>query len=345
MDIKAEQTGNTPSRDETIKPSTIMRNAYAVYPSYAMLAGMQLDVFTPLTDGPMQAGTLANALNVREDKLTPLLYSLAASCLLNIESNFFSNTDETDKFLVRGRPDYIGGLSGFYSLVWQAAMNTAESIRTGKPKQKIDWHALPEDELLLFFQNQFHSSIRSGKELAGRLDFSKFKRLLDAGGGTGGVSIGICEKFPLIKATVADLPKVTEIARHFVAKAGMSDRIRVSPIDLCLDAPKGRYDLAILRALIQTLSKEQAQMAIKHIGQSMVPGGRIYIFGSILENSRLSPLSSLGAGLAFLNLYDEGKAYTEKEHREMLLNAGFTDITVEHEALIDCMGIVSATKQ
>jgi len=345
MDTKTEQTGSTPSRDETIAPSTIMRNAFAVYPSFAMLAAMQLDVFTPLKDGPMQAGTLANALDVQEDKLTPLLYSLAASGLLKMESDLVSNTGETDKFLVRGHPDYIGGLSGFYSKVWHAAMDTAESIRSGKPKQKIDWHALPENELLFFFQSQFHSSIRAGKELAGRLDFSKFERLLDAGGGTGGVSIGICEKFPRIRATIADLPKVTDIAGQFIAKAGMSDRIRVSPIDLCLNSPDGQYDLAILRALIQTLSKEQAQMVIKHIGQSMVPGGQIYILGSILENSRLSPLSSLGAGLVFLNLYDDGKAYTENEHREMLLNMGFTDITVKHEALVDGMGIVSARKQ
>jgi hypothetical protein len=34
-----------------IKPTTISRHAFGVYPSIAMLAGMQLDVFTPLKDG------------------------------------------------------------------------------------------------------------------------------------------------------------------------------------------------------------------------------------------------------------------------------------------------------
>jgi hypothetical protein len=41
------QTESAVKRIE-ISPTTIMRNAYAVYPSFAMLAGMQLDVFTPL---------------------------------------------------------------------------------------------------------------------------------------------------------------------------------------------------------------------------------------------------------------------------------------------------------
>jgi len=345
MDDKKESTRCDSSYDATLKPSLIMRNVYAAFPAFAVLAGMQLDVFTPLKDGPMEAKTLAGALDVLEDKLTPLLYSLASAGLLEMQNKRFSNTSEADKFLVRGRPDYIGGLSGFYNMLYHTNLNTAESIRTGKPQAKIDYHALPEEELLSFFQKQVHSSLRSGKDIAEKLDFSKFDRLLDAGGGSGGVSIAICNKYPHIKATVADLPKVAQLAERFIAEAGMSDRINVSATDLCLNSLERKYDVAILRALVQTLSKEQAQMSLKHISRSMVSRGRIFIFGSILENSCLAPPSSLAFGLAFLNVYDEGKAYTEKEYQNMLTNAGFTDIAVEHDALVDGMGIVSALKQ
>jgi len=34
-----------------VKPATIFRHVYGLYPSLAMLAGMQLDVFTPLGRG------------------------------------------------------------------------------------------------------------------------------------------------------------------------------------------------------------------------------------------------------------------------------------------------------
>lgn len=339
---KFKQSGYT--QDESIKPSAIMRNVYAVYPSFAMLAGMQLDLFTPLQFGPLEAKTLAKALGVLEDKLTPLLYSLVAAGLLEVENKFFSNTPEAQKFLVRGRPDYFGGSSGFYNMLWHATLHTAESIRTGKPQAKHDWHTLPEEELLKFFRSQFHSSARGGKEIADKLDFSGYERLLDAGGGSGGVSIAICNKYPQIKATVADLPKVVQLTKRFIAEAGMSDRVSVAATDLCLNSPAGQYDVAILRAVLQTLSMEQAQMSLKCISRSMAPGGRIFIFGSILENSRLSPPSSLASGIAFLNIYDHGKAYTENEYRKMLTNAGFTDIAVEHDALVDGMGIISAIK-
>ncbi len=40
--------------EPTIIPKTIESLADAVYPSFAMLAGMELDLFTPLKDGPLK---------------------------------------------------------------------------------------------------------------------------------------------------------------------------------------------------------------------------------------------------------------------------------------------------
>src|SRR5262249_18489681 len=80
-----------------IMPATILRNAYGIYRSAAMLAGMQLDLFTPLKNGPMSAATLANALSLRADKLRPLLYALVDAELLTlVEDDHFANTPEAE---------------------------------------------------------------------------------------------------------------------------------------------------------------------------------------------------------------------------------------------------------
>ena len=57
----------------------------AVYPSFAMLAGMQLDLFTPLKDGPMHAEQIAEALGVGPTRFKPLLYTLVAGS--NLDTN------------------------------------------------------------------------------------------------------------------------------------------------------------------------------------------------------------------------------------------------------------------
>lgn len=51
--------------------SRLIQNAYS---SFALLAGMQLDVFTSLADGPLDARQVAEKIGVSADLLSPLLY-------------------------------------------------------------------------------------------------------------------------------------------------------------------------------------------------------------------------------------------------------------------------------
>ncbi len=57
----------------------IERIVEGVYPAAALLAGMQLDLFTPLGDRPYGAGELAKLLHVQQEQLETLLYALAAA--------------------------------------------------------------------------------------------------------------------------------------------------------------------------------------------------------------------------------------------------------------------------
>ena len=65
-------------------PHTIERLSEAGFFSLAMLAGMQLDVFTLLKDGPITAEEIAAALNVSDEKLKPLLFALVAAGLIDL---------------------------------------------------------------------------------------------------------------------------------------------------------------------------------------------------------------------------------------------------------------------
>jgi hypothetical protein len=82
---------------------------------FTMLAGMKLDVFTPLDAGPLTAAELANALCVDASKLGPVLYGLVIAGLLTVENGRFANTEDASTYLVRGKPEYRGGV---YSL-WE----------------------------------------------------------------------------------------------------------------------------------------------------------------------------------------------------------------------------------
>lgn len=112
-------------------PATIERHRRTVYAPMAMLAAMQLDLFAPLKDGPMSAEALAGALGVDSAKLRPLLYLLVTAELLTADRDGFANTPETDHYLVRSRPGYLGEMHRLLSTLYRATLLTSESIRTG----------------------------------------------------------------------------------------------------------------------------------------------------------------------------------------------------------------------
>ena len=64
---------------ELVNPTTIERLQTVVSQAFALLAAMQLEVFTSLAEGPHSAAHLARALGVAEDRISRLLYALVVS--------------------------------------------------------------------------------------------------------------------------------------------------------------------------------------------------------------------------------------------------------------------------
>jgi hypothetical protein len=321
----------------------IPRLTGAVYPAFALLAGMQLDLFTPLKDGPMRAEQIAAELDVGSAKLKPLLYALAVAGLLTVEGELFGNTEEANRFLVRGNPLCMVETHGLISDLWNATLKTAESIRTGTAQAEYNYSAMSQDELEQFFRGEHPYAVDYGRELVARFDFSSYRTLLDVGGGSGGLAIAVTEAHPHIQATVVDLPTVTPVTQSFIDEAGAGDRVRVMATDVVRGSLTGSYDVAVLSALVQVLSPDDARRTLKNVGKVVKPGGAIYITGSgIIDNSRTSPTDAVGFNLVFINVYDEGQAYTEQEHKDWLEEAGFGDS--ERITLPDESSIIAARK-
>jgi SAM-dependent methyltransferase len=324
------------------EPKTIQK-LVDVFPSFALLAGMQLDLFTPLKAGPMRPEQIANTIGVDVAKLKPLLYALVAAELLTVEGDRFANTDEANHFLVRGSPAYMGGIHPLYADLWDAALQTAESIRTGQPQAKHDYTQMSREALETFYQGLHPGALVTGRTLVKDYGLSSCHRLLDVGGGSGGVAIAVVKACPHIRATVADVSNVTPITQRFVTEAGVSDRVKVITANI-VEAPlHGAFDAVVLKSFIQVLSPGDAQRALGNVNATMAPGGVIYILGiGILDNSRTSPRAAAISNTIFINIYDEGQAYTEDEYHDWLTAAGFVDF--KRDTLPDGLGIITAQK-
>lgn len=325
------------------QPNVIERLGSAVYPSFAMIAGMQLDVFTNLKDGPKTAEQVADSMGVKSAKLEPLLYALVAAELLTASDNRFANTPEASNYLVQSSPNYLKGLGRYYWDRWHEVLRTAESIREGKPKAKIDFTKMSGEEMEAFYLGLSSGAMERGRLLISQYDFSGYRNLVDIGGGAGGLSIAIAQSMPAIHATVAELPTIAPIAKRNIRAAGMEDRVGVMAADATRDSLGGPYDVAVCSAFLQILSPEGCRKALGKTAESLERGGDLFVMGAgILDDSRISPPSAVAFNLVFLNIYDEGRSYTESQHTKWFSEAGFGES--ERTLLSNGDSIIKATK-
>jgi len=305
-----------------LTPDTINTHLNNVYPALAMLAGMQLEVFTALGDEVLSGPEIADRLNVKASKLEPLLYALVAAGLLTVETGRFRNTIEAGAFLVKGRPRYLGSAHQAYSDLWASTLHTAASIRTGVPQARHDFSTMSHAELSAFVRGLDAGAGATARRLDKQYKMNRFSHLLDAGGGSGGLAIALCKLCPELRATVAELANVAPITRACVAESGLDARVDVVETDLVAATPPGRYDAVVLRSVLQVLSAQDAAAALGHAVQALNSRGECFVVGRMLDDSRLAPPEAVAVNVMFLNVYEDGQAYTESEYRAWFEQAG-----------------------
>jgi len=314
--------------DEPDQPTTINAIVDQVPKAYALLAGLKLDLFTALRDGPLTAGELARAVGGEPRRLGSLLSYLVAAGLLTASGDLFANAPEADRYLVRGRPGGLARFEWMWSELWSANATTAESIRAGRALANHDYAAMAPDELATVYRSFDGGARDAGAWLAETFDFSTCQTFLDAGGGSGGLSVALAERYPHLQATVADLPSVVPIAERFIREAGGTERVRTLGVDLLAQPLSGSYDAAALVHCVQVFGPEDAGRVVRHVGTALRPGGVLYLLGFALEDTRLGPEPGLWFNFMSIGFYDHGRANTLAEYRAWLEQAGFGEVEV-----------------
>ncbi|RLG93650.1 hypothetical protein DRO27_05900 [Candidatus Bathyarchaeota archaeon] len=330
---------------ETIKPTTIMRHYTSLYSSIALFVGTQFDIFSIIDNGPLTVKEVATALKTKPHFVERLLNALVAAELLEINGEKVANTPETSYYLVKGKPDYLGehvAVNPYLKRwVFEAGIKTGETFKQGKAIDSFDYEGLDFDTLLNTFRGTMPVAVKAGEELAKRFDFSRYSTVADIGGASGGLVAALAKAYPMAKYTVIDLPSVTPVAKVLLKEQGMTE-IAVIEGNIVEGPCKQKFDALILRAIIPVLSPEHARTAMKHMGESVNPGGSIFILGHVMDDSKTTPVEEVGWYLINLNWEDEAGNYSEGDYREMLLEAGFMNI--KREILPNGDGLIYAVK-
>ena len=91
-------------------PEKIIQTAIGFFAGKTLLSANELGVFTELAKGPLDLESLRKRFGLNFRGARDFFDALVALGMLERRDGIYSNTPETDQFLDRAKPGYIGGL-------------------------------------------------------------------------------------------------------------------------------------------------------------------------------------------------------------------------------------------
>jgi hypothetical protein len=151
-------------------------------------------------------------------------------------------------------------------------------------------------------------------------DFSEFRRIVDVGGGHGGLLAAILQRAPDAHGVLFDLPSVVDGARPVLDAAGLVDRCTVSAGSFFEAVPENG-DGYLLKTIIHDWDEESALRILRNIRTAMAPRGKLLLLEMVLPQG---PSSHFGTMLDLEMLVNAGgKERTRADYADLLARAGF----------------------
>jgi len=306
-------------------PQAVMELVSAFMQSRALLTACELDLFTVLGGGERSAEDVARALDVDGRAADRLMNVLVTLGLLEKRAGRFRNAPAASRFLVRGAPDFVGGL-GHWADLWESWSTLTPAVRKGGTV-----FARPAGErgkawLEAFIAAMHWRATQHAPSVVAGLDLTGVSRVLDVGGGSGAYAVAFVRARREITALVFDLPSVLPLTRAYVEQGGLSDRVRVVAGDYDQDPLPVGFDLVLLSAVIHSNSREANRALIRKCAAALNPSGQLVVQDFIVDEERTGPPFAVLFALNMLVGTPAGDTYTESEVRSWMEGAGLRSL-------------------
>jgi precorrin-6B methylase 2 len=333
-------TTQTISREITIDPSRILQTGLAFWSSKVLLTAVKLDLFSYLSESGKTAAEIKTTLQLQHRGLYDFLDTLVALGFLyregTHEAAVYTNTIETEAFLDKKKPSYIGGILTMANNRLYPFWNTLEeALKTGMPQNESKYgeRSLFEevysntDSLEEFIAAMSGIQLGNFIAFARKFDFSSYKTHCDIGGAGGSLSAQIATHNPSMHSISFDLPVVSPIAQTNIDNMGINDRVKVVSGDFFTDAFPAA-DVITMGNILHDWDLSQKKMLIQKAYEALPEGGAFVAIENIIDDERKENAFGLMMSLNMLIETDGGFDYTASEFRQWTMEAGFKSVEI-----------------
>lgn len=313
------------TQNNYLKPEEIRSLANSFQQSRILLTAVELDLFTALDKHIMPSKEVAVKINADERATDRLMNALVALGFLRKVRGKFYNCENASNYLVKGKPEFMGGL--YHSLgLWDTWSSLTESVKAGTSvaERKLLPHGISWSEA--FIAAMHYRGVKEAKIISLMITLSNVNRMLDVGGGSAAFSMEFIKQNPKMSAVVFDLPHIISITKKYIDDEKLNDKIELLEGDYLIDNFGNGYDLIFLSAIVHINSYDENKMLIKKCYDSLNANGQIVIKDWIMKEERTEPAGGAFFALNMLVGTEKGDTYTESEMKDWLIGAGIKKI-------------------
>jgi hypothetical protein len=284
-----------------------------------------------LAKRPMTAEELAGAADAHAPSLRRLLRALVSLGLCAQAPDGRFSLTEAGGYLRADAPGSMRGRALFTGdMLWKQFGDLSHQVKTGGRTEQVvsgaeGFEILKNDppRLHAFQQAMAESSRLAARAALGAYDFGRFSRVLDLGGGYGGVLGEFLAAHPGQSGAVFDLPYLETGALAYLESVGVKDRADFLGGSFFEEVPSG-FDLIVMKFIVHDWGDEEAHAILAQARASADTGATLVLLEQVIPEvieATVDHQAAIRADLTMMGM--GGKERTAEEYRTLLAGAGW----------------------
>jgi hypothetical protein len=328
-------------------PEGIMQLGMGFWASKTLLSAIELELFTELAKHPEELSAVQSRLGLHHRSARDFLDALVALGMLQREDGVYRNTAETDLFLDKAKPSYIGGVLEMANhRLYPFWGGLTDALRTGNPQNETSHGQEPLFETLYadparlkeFLGAMTGVSHGANMRIAQAFPWKEYSTFADIGTAQGDLVVQIAEANDHLKGVGFDLPVVEPIFEEYVSTSSAADRISFTGGDFFAD-PLPSADVILMGHVLHDWGLDDKRMLVGKVYDALPEGGAFVVYEALIDDERRQNAFGLLMSLNMLIETDEGFDYTGADCQAWMAEAGFRESRVEHLVGPDSMVI------
>lgn len=347
--MPTEEGANTQPTDSAGSKAAILQIIGNVLVARSLAIATELGLADLVHTEPQSVTQLAHATGSHADSLYRLLRMLASYGVFAEDDDGLFHSTPMSSLLESGRPDSFRDLLtlGWQDIAWDTYRQLPHTIRTGETAFDAAFGATFFDYLASHPEANasFDSAMAvfSGPEngiIAAAYDFGQFARIVDVGGGTGGLIAAILSAHSGVHGVLFDQPQVVA---NMTGVEALTDRERCEPIggDFFESVPPAA-DAYIMKRILHDWDDEAAIRLLMRCREAMKTDARVLVIDAVMRAGNApDPNKFMDVSIMALT---RGRERSEADFRRLFAEAGLRCTEIFPTELPSTLSIIEGAR-